>query len=326
MAAPDERYEQLRALINERLRGVIGTERPASLYEPARYALETGGKRIRPILVLLACEASGGDPAAAVDAGVAVEILHNFTLVHDDIMDNADQRRGRATVHRRWDANTAILVGDALIGVAYEVLLRSRTPRLGELAACFTRGMIDVCEGQSYDKDFELRAEVTLDEYFEMIHKKTGRLVAMSAELGAIIGGSDDGARAALVAYAEHLGRAFQIRDDLLDAVADERRFGKAIGGDILEGKKTFLLVTACERATGADRELLRRVALRQTAREGLVEEVTRIYGRLGVFDAARDEIRRHTGAAVAALAALESGNGRAMLDWPAGMLLDRAS
>lgn len=321
-----ERYRGLRTQIDSRLAQVIDRTEPETMYTPARYVLEGGGKRIRPVLVMLACEAVGGSADDALDAGVAVEILHNFTLVHDDIMDNADQRRGRQTVHTKWDANIAILVGDELIGIAYKCLLRTMRGDLRDIISVFTDGMIEVCEGQSYDKEFESREAVSEDEYLMMIAKKTGRLVSMSAELGAIIGGATDGQRRALVSYAEHIGRAFQIQDDLLDVVADEKEFGKSIGGDILEGKKTYLLVRALSQAQGGDLDLLTQVVRREVRDASIVPRVRDIYARIGVLDEAREQIRIHTDDAIHALEALPVGDSRDMLVWFAEMLLARNS
>jgi geranylgeranyl diphosphate synthase, type II len=266
----------------------------------------------------------GGDPLDAIDAGVAVEILHNFTLVHDDIMDSADTRRGRLTVHKKWDANIAILVGDELMGIAYKTLLNTRSGDIRELISVFTDGVIEVCEGQSYDKEYEALPSVTEQQYLMMISKKTGWLVAISAQLGAIIGNAQPAQTAALLSYARHIGRAFQIQDDLLDAIAEEADFGKPVGGDILEGKKTYLLVTAMGLASGTDLELLKRVATRTANREGLVAEVRALYNALGVLDIARERIAQDTTAAINALEALPENSGRDMLVWLARMLLDR--
>jgi geranylgeranyl diphosphate synthase type II len=318
------RYDEYRSLIDARLASVIDRDRPASLYEPARYILSGGGKRIRPVLVMLACEAAGGNPRDAVDAGVAVEILHNFTLVHDDIMDRADTRRGRETVHKKWDENIAILVGDELMGIAYKTLLNTEMGDVRNLTRVFTDGVIEVCEGQSYDKEFELLPTVSEDDYEMMISKKTGWLVAISAEIGAIIGGADETRRTALVEYARCIGRAFQVQDDLLDVVADEIEFGKPIGGDIIEGKKTFLLVKALNLATGEDQELLQAVATRTAPQENLVARVTEIYSRYGILDIAREKIEQDTDASIRALDAIVESDGRQMLVWLARMLLER--
>jgi geranylgeranyl diphosphate synthase type II len=319
-----ERYNQYRSVIDSRLASVIDRDEPVTMYEPARYVLGGGGKRIRPVLAMLACQAAGGDPMDAVEAGVAVEILHNFTLVHDDIMDRADTRRGRETVHRRWDENIAILVGDELMGIAYKTLLNTEKGDVRAITRIFTDGVIEVCEGQSYDKEFENLPSVSEDQYLMMISKKTGWLVVISAEIGAIIGGATPEQRTALVEYARCVGRAFQVQDDLLDVVADEDTLGKPIGGDILEGKKTWLLVNALERAQGDDLALLQRVAGRSASREGLVDAVTRVYEHLGVLESAREKIARDTAAAAAALHTLEDNEGRSMLGWLAQMLLER--
>ncbi len=319
-----ERYERYRNIIDRRLATVIDRDEPVTMYEPARYVLSGGGKRIRPVLVMLACQAAGGDPMDAVEAGTAVEILHNFTLVHDDIMDRADTRRGRETVHRKWDENIAILVGDELMGIAYKTLLNTERGDVRALTRVFTDGVIEVCEGQSYDKEFEALPSVTEEQYFMMISKKTGWLVAISAEMGAIIGGADATQTAALVEYARCVGRAFQVQDDLLDVVADKEKLGKPIGGDILEGKKTFLLVHALNAAEGADRDLLRSVATQTAGRDHLVERVTAVYDRLGVLDDARRNIEADTAAALRALDELEDNEGRRMLAWLAHMLLER--
>ncbi len=324
MNTPLEYYEHLKGLIDQRLDRIIDRDEPVTMYQPARYVLGGGGKRIRPVLMLLACEAVGGDPLNAIDAGVAVEILHNFTLVHDDIMDHADTRRGRLTVHKKWDNNIAILVGDELMGIAYKTLLNTRSGDIREITSVFTDGVIEVCEGQSYDKEFEALPSVTEAQYLMMIGKKTGWLVAISAHMGAIIGDASPSETNALISYARHVGRAFQIQDDLLDAIAEEAAFGKPVGGDIIEGKKTYLLVTAMGLAEAADLKLLRQVAMREAAREGLVASVRDIYERLGVLDIARRRIEEDTNVAIAALDALPATNGRDMLVWLAHMLLDR--
>jgi len=320
----DLRYSELKGMIDERLRSVIRRAEPASLYAPAQYILDAGGKRIRPLLVLLSSEAAGGTISDAVAAGVAVEILHNFTLVHDDIMDNAPSRRGRETVHLKWDPNTAILVGDALLGIAYKTLLLTPTGDMREIVRVFTEGMIDVCEGQSHDKEYENRDAISLDEYLNMIGKKTGTLVTVSAEIGALIGGASQHIRGALAAYGTHIGRAFQVQDDLLDVVGDPESFGKVIGGDILEGKKTFLLVHALRMAEGEGLSLLRRVAARRALPADAVERVRELYRTLGIIDMARRRIRRDTDEALATLEALPASGARDMLGWLAEMLLQR--
>ena len=329
------RLAELRHLIDLRLRRSLSVGRPHRLNEACRYVLGGGGKRLRAVLVVVACRAVGGRTAQALDAGCAVEIMHNFTLVHDDIMDSAATRRGRPTVHIRWDLNGALLTGDVLVGAAYEALLRSSHRESAPMMRLFTRALIDVCRGQALDLEFAERDRVTLREYFTMIEQKTGRMIAMAAELGGMVGGGGRGERAALRRFGHHLGRAFQLQDDLLDVVAEEAELGKTIGGDILERKRTYLLLCALERARGADRRVLRALlrlkgrdrALRsKTGRARLIRTVTDIYLRLGVLEDARRQVRRETDRALAALKALPQSDDRAMLTWLAESLVRRVS
>jgi geranylgeranyl diphosphate synthase, type II len=299
-----------------------------ALTEACRYVLNGGGKRVRGVIVLLACEAAGRPARHALDAAAAVEIMHNFTLVHDDIMDHARTRRGRPSVHARWDVNTALLVGDVLLGLSYESLLRTDPPP--RATGLLTRGLLEVCEGQALDMEFESRDDVTIRQYFHMIEKKTARLISLSAELGAVIGGGSPRCVSALRRYGLHLGRAFQIQDDLLDVVADQRQFGKTIGGDILERKKTFLLLTALERLRGAERRQLDRLlaAPRRRGAEGrkIVQKVTALYAACDVPEAARRRIVQESSRARAALDTLPDGRATGMLRWLAGVLVHRVA
>jgi geranylgeranyl diphosphate synthase type II len=324
------RYNAMRRTVDAALRSVIRTEQPRELSDACRYVLAGGGKRLRAILVLLSCEAVGGRAGRALEAAAAVEILHNFTLVHDDIMDGARTRRGRPTVHVRWDVNMGLLSGDILLGLAYRHLLRTRSTILPVLADLFTTGVIEVCEGQALDLEFESRSDVTVEEYFGMIEKKTGRLIALSTELGARIGGGATAHVEALGRFGHHLGRAFQIQDDLLDVVADEATFGKAIGGDIVAGKRTFLLLRALERARGRDRAVLRALLTpgrrRADTRRDFVRRVTTMYHRYGVLEEARELVARNTQHALESLDALPARNATDMLRWLSLVLVHRAS
>lgn len=323
------RYEAMRRAVDASLASVIHGDGPHELFSACRYVLAGGGKRLRAILVLLSCEAVGGRLRQALEAATAVEILHNFTLVHDDIMDRARTRRGRPTVHIRWDLNMGLLSGDILLGLAYRHLLRTRSDALPTLADLFTTGVVEVCEGQALDMEFESRADVTVEEYFGMIEKKTGRLIALSAELGARIGGGSRAQVDALRGFGHHLGRAFQIQDDLLDVVADEATFGKAVGGDIIAGKRTFLLLRALERSRGKDRSTLRTL-LRKGRRTGprpkLVRSVTGIYHRYGVIEEAGELVARNTQRALECLDALPPGQATEMLRWLSLLLVNRAA
>jgi geranylgeranyl diphosphate synthase type II len=321
-----QRYKQYGSFIDEHLSTFIKRTIPRSLYEPANYILEAGGKRIRPVLVLCACEAVGGKKEDAVHAAAGLEILHNFTLVHDDIMDHASARRGRPTVHTKWDANVAILAGDVLLGLAYRALLQSNTASIQELSSIFTEGVVEVCEGQAYDKEFETRKRVTIDEYLLMIRKKTGTMVAVAMEVGAILGNGSAGERAALKSYGELVGEAFQVQDDLLDVVADEKQFGKVIGGDIVEGKKTFLLITALRRAKGEDKRLLQKLVQDGGVSKGKVDRIRRIFLSTGAVEAAEFQIANDIAKAKEQLKVLNDSESTHMLSWFADMLLSRKS
>jgi len=319
-------YQRYKKIVDQRLRQCVAKDEPRTLYEPVNYVLSGGGKRIRPLLVILSCEAVGGTMKQAVNAAVAIEILHNFTLVHDDIMDNANSRRGRATVHKKWDTNIAILVGDELVALAYRELLKTQSSHIARVADIFTEGVVEVCEGQMYDKDFETRSRVSLKDYMLMIGKKTGKMVSVASEMGAVIGGATASEARALKHYGTHVGRAFQIQDDLLDVVADEKEFGKTIGGDIVEGKKTFLLIEANARTLGSDKKFLRGIIDRKGATAGQIAAVREIYERYGVMDLAKQTIAKNITLANSQLSRLRKSPSRDMLFWFSHMLLNRNS
>lgn len=321
-----EKYQHYKRIVERHLSSCIQKYEPRTLYEPVKYVLSGGGKRIRPLLVILSCEAVGGTIDRAMHAAVAIEVLHNFTLVHDDIMDNASSRRGRATVHTKWDNNTAILVGDELVALAYRELLRTRSPYIARVADIFTEGVVEVCEGQMFDKEFESRKDVTLAEYLLMIGKKTGKMVSVASEIGAVIGGGAGKEILALTQYGRNIGRAFQIQDDLLDIIADEKKFGKTIGGDVVEGKKTYLLIQAYARAKGADRSMLRRIITMGGTSKRNVPAVRGIYERTGAIDMARGAVAKHIQNANRQLANLRKSEARDMLAWFSEMLLNRNS
>lgn len=320
-------------MVDRRLRSVMGNDHPKELAEACQYVLTAGGKRVRSVLVLLASEAVGGKAARALDAAAAVEILHNFTLVHDDIMDNAPTRRGRPTVHRKWNLNNALLAGDLLLGLAYRYMLRTRSLHLDRALKVLTEAFIAVCDGQALDLEFERRSDVTVNEYFRMIARKTGALIAAATEIGAIIGGGTEREIAALRKFGALIGRAFQLQDDLLDVVGKERDFGKTIGGDILEGKKTFLLLNALEHSSGRDRAALMRVMKRRympplrtrTERTKEVRTIATIYAASGAIETARQHIRKDTEQAVAALESLPESSARSTLVWLSQMLVKRS-
>ncbi|MEM9866432.1 MAG: polyprenyl synthetase family protein [Bacteroidota bacterium] len=233
------------------------TKAPENLYEPIAYILGLGGKRMRPILTLMSVDVFDGDIEAALDAALAIEMFHNFSLVHDDIMDKAPLRRGKTTVHKKWDVNTGILSGDALLIKSYQAFENYPPVIFKKLVSLFSQTAIEVCEGQQYDIDFETRNDVSVPEYLMMITYKTAVLVATSLKMGAIIAGASDTDAEALYSFGRNLGVAFQLQDDYLDAFGDPETFGKQIGGDIIENKKTILYLKAVDSATIKDRQVL---------------------------------------------------------------------
>jgi geranylgeranyl diphosphate synthase, type II len=328
-------YNRLRLRVDSYLAPLVAPGVPHTLRDACGYVLTSGGKRLRAILLMLSSEAAGGTARQALPAAAAVEIMHNFTLVHDDVMDHAPSRRGAPTVHVKWDLNTALLTGDTLLAVAYRELLRTRHDNLPMLVGLFTRGVHDVCEGQAMDLAFEERNDVSVKEYFDMIARKTGRLITTSTEMGARIGGGSPRTVRALKTFGAHLGRAFQLQDDMLDVIGDERQFGKTIGGDIIEGKRTFLLLTALERAQGSDRKLVERVMQRKTGvaqrlsaaeRRSLVHDVRAIYESYGVLAATRQKVAAYTRLARRSLDAVPASPACEMLHWLSLSLVHRAS
>lgn len=316
----------LRKRIDRRLAGIGLAIVPSTVYDPIRYNLNGGGKRIRPIITLLTCEAVGGNPRQALDAACAVEVLHNFTLVHDDIMDAAETRRGQPTIHRAWDANTAILAGDAMVALAYRLLLRNGSPRNIKIIEEFTDGFLEVCEGQGFDKEFEGHRKVTVHDYLKMIEKKTARLISAASTIGAIAGNGRPNEIAALRRYGLHLGIAFQLQDDLLDILGNEDYLGKAIGGDLKQGKKTFLLLRSFELARGDDRVLLSRVMKREVRTMAEIRRVRSVMERTGAIDEARALLLRHTRKATQTLQSLRKTRASSMLAWLADDLAGRVS
>jgi geranylgeranyl diphosphate synthase type II len=319
-------YDDYRKIVDKQLGAVSFPREPKIIYDPVRYALATGGKRMRAVLVLLSCEAAGGKTGHALHAAAAMEILHNFTLVHDDVMDNADLRRGKPTIHVKWDRNVAIVSGDEMIAQAYSLLLRTSSPRLQKILNVYTDALVQVCEGQGFDKEFESRREVTMNDYYRMISKKTGVVIAAAAEIGATIGTGSDPTVSALRDYGKHLGRAFQIMDDYLDVMGTERDFGKKIGGDIYEGKKTFLLIKALENADGRDRKLLRSVVPGNMLDARSVGQIKQIYIRTSAAKAAKKEIRRCTAKAAEALKSIRNSRPKNLLAWLADEMSGRNS
>jgi geranylgeranyl diphosphate synthase, type II len=232
---------------------------PANLYEPVSYTLALSGKRLRPLLVLMACDMFEGNLEEAIHPAIGLELFHNFTLLHDDIMDQAPLRRGRETVYKKWNPNIAILSGDTMFAMANREMLKTQNEAIALVGELFNNTAIEVCEGQQVDVDFEFRDDVTIPEYLEMIRLKTAVLLACSLKTGAIIAGASDNDQQLIYDAGINLGMAFQLKDDYLDTFGDEKTFGKTPGGDILAGKKTFLFLKLLEKA-GPDREKLRKL------------------------------------------------------------------
>ncbi|MBR1994260.1 MAG: polyprenyl synthetase family protein [Alistipes sp.] len=262
------------------------TELPAEpelLYTPIAYSLSGGGKRLRPVLLLLTHGLFSESVHEALPAAAAVEVFHNFTLLHDDIMDNASLRRGKPSVHAKWGQNVAILSGDAMMIYAYKLLSRVQHPRLQEVLTVFNQTALEVCEGQQYDMDFEQKQKVSVVEYMRMIELKTSVLLAGSVVIGALLGGASEEECRALRRFGVELGLAFQLQDDLLDSYGDQE-LGKAIGGDILEGKKTYLMVTAMSHGDESQRETLRKTHLDATlSDQEKIARVKAVYDALDV-------------------------------------------
>ena len=242
------RIDQYTEVFVEYLNSKIKEQEPKNLYDPINYILQLGGKRLRPVLTLMATAIFESDYKKALDAALAVEVFHNFSLVHDDIMDDAPLRRGQDTVHEKWDVNTGILSGDAMLINAYQLFENYEGETFRELAKLFSKTAIEVCEGQQYDVDFETRDDVRLPEYLKMIEYKTAVLVGAALKMGAIVAETTKTNCDRIYEFGRDLGIAFQLQDDYLDAFGDPKTFGKQVGGDIIENKKTFLYLTALEK------------------------------------------------------------------------------
>ena len=296
-------FNQYLERVNTAIENLPYPAQPAHLYEPISYTMALGGKRIRPVLVLMACEAVGGDIEKALMPAVGLEMYHNFTLLHDDVMDKADIRRGKPTVHVKWDDNTAILSGDAMLTMATQLIARADAAVMPQVMELFNRTAMEIYEGQQYDMDFESRGDVTVEEYIAMIRLKTSVLLGCACKMGALIGGADEATAQRFYEIGENLGLAFQLQDDMLDVWGDEATFGKAIGGDIMNNKKTFLLINACQRATDDNRiELALWLNTENASRAVKVPAVTAIYERLGLKELSEAEIAKYNDKAMAAV------------------------
>lgn len=284
--------DQILKLVNDYLVQLPYDRRPASLYEPIRYVLSMGGKRIRPVLMLLSYNLFKEDPETILMPACALETYHNYTLLHDDLMDNADLRRGHETVHKKWNANTAILSGDSMLVLAYQRMQQCSSDKMSEVLALFTETALEIGEGQEYDMAFEHRDDVSEEEYIEMIRLKTSVLLACALKIGAILAGASKEDADNLYRFGEQIGLAFQLQDDFLDVYGDTRVFGKAIGGDITSNKKTFMLINALNHANEEQRRQLESwIGATEFDRDEKVAAVTRLYNEIGIDRMAQDMI-----------------------------------
>lgn len=276
-------FEEICRTIEEALARLTFDQPPRSLFDPITYTLSLGGKRIRPALALMACDLFGGKNEDVLQPALGLEVFHNFTLLHDDLMDEADRRRDKPTVHKLWNPNVAILSGDAMLICAYQLVAKANDKAILEL---FSRTALEICAGQQYDMEFESRSDVTEEEYLEMIRLKTAVLLACALKVGAMIGGASTADADALYDYGIHIGLAFQLQDDLLDVYGDPKTFGKNIGGDILCNKKTFLLINALSVASEEQRQVMEDWMARKTydAQEKIAA-FTNLYNELSIRD-----------------------------------------
>ncbi len=301
-----KKLEDLQVIISEAVNKLAFPVYPAELYEPISYILSLGGKRMRPALLLLACDLFGGDVDAAIQPALAIEVFHNFTLMHDDIMDNAPLRRGRVTVHERWNKNVGILSGDVMLVQGYKLMMQVEDRLLRPILDIFNTTAVGVCEGQQLDMEFEQRDQVDIDEYINMIRLKTAVVLGGALKIGALIGGADTKDAELLSSFGEHLGIAFQLQDDILDVYGDPEKFGKQVGGDIISNKKTYLLIKALELADQQQtKELTGWIALKQFDNTGKVTAVTDIYNALEVRQYAENAMQTYADKAFEALDAI---------------------
>lgn len=272
------------------------TKEPTSLYDPINYILDLGGKRLRPVLTLMAAEIFDTDYKKALDAALSVEVFHNFSLIHDDIMDDAPLRRGKETVHLKWDLNTGILSGDAMLIMAYKLLENYDSETFQKLVKLFSKTALKVCEGQQYDMDFEERFDVTIKEYLKMIELKTAVLIGCALKMGAIVANATEEDQNSIYEFGKNLGIAFQLQDDYLDAFADPNTFGKQVGGDIIENKKTYLYLKAIEYSSKDDKlELQHLYSIAPKDHSDKIETVKQIFLSSGAAQATQNEIKNYT-------------------------------
>jgi geranylgeranyl diphosphate synthase type II len=300
------KLEDLQDLISGAVEKLTFPVYPVELYEPITYILSLGGKRMRPALLLMACDLFGGDVNAAIPPALAIEVFHNFTLMHDDIMDNAPLRRGNTTVHEKWNQNVGILSGDVMLIEGYKLMMHVEEHLLRPIMNIFNSTAVSVCEGQQIDMEFEQRNDAGIDEYLNMIRLKTAVVLGSALKIGALIGGAEQKDADLLSSFGEHLGIAFQLQDDILDVYGDPEKFGKQVGGDIISNKKTYLLIKALELADDRQRkELNYLIALKEFGSAEKVASVTALYDALEIRQQAENTMQSYTEKAFTALDAI---------------------
>jgi len=301
-----KKLNDLQAIISKEVDQLTFPAYPAELYEPIKYILSLGGKRMRPALLLMACDFFGGDVNKAISPALAIEVFHNFTLMHDDIMDNAPLRRGKTTVHERWNNNVGILSGDVMLIEGYKLMMNVDEHLLRPILNIFNETAVGVCEGQQLDMEFETRNDVSIDEYITMIHLKTAVVLGGALKIGALIGGANEKDAGLLYVFGEQLGVAFQLQDDILDIYGDPEKFGKQVGGDIMSNKKTYLLLKALELANPSQKtELKRWLSASPSDPKEKVSAVTELYNQLQVKHYAEEAMQAYADKAFAALDAI---------------------
>lgn len=317
--------QQLQKIINKAIADTKYTAKPTELYAPISYLMDLGGKRMRPVLVLLSTELFGGNVNKALDAAIGIELFHNFTLMHDDIMDKAPLRRGKPTVHAKWSESAAILSGDVMFVEAYKMMIKVEDEILREVLDIFSETASGVCQGQQADMNFENREDVSIEEYLHMIKQKTAVLLAGSMQIGALIGGADKIQSRLIYEFGENLGLAFQLQDDILDVYGDPEKFGKQVGGDILSNKKTFLLIKAKElTAQNQGTELAKWINGTSHDASEKIKAITSIYDSFGVRKLAEKQMEEFVLKALAALDKIPAKNDTKILlkDFAESLLL----
>ena len=304
--------EQYRSQFLAHMEQKVKIKEPVNLYQPISYILNLGGKRLRPVLTLMTTDIFGGDYKKALDAALAVEVFHNFSLVHDDIMDEAPLRRGKQTLHKKWDLNTGILSGDAMLIYSYQLLESYPAMTFKKLLQVFSQTALEVCEGQQYDVDFENREDVTIPEYLIMIQNKTAVLVAAAMKMGAIIAEKPDDLQDLIYDFGKNLGIAFQLQDDYLDAFGDPESFGKQVGGDIIENKKTYLYLKALDMGTPKQaQELEHLYSIKPKDAKDKISTVKELFVETGAVSRTIEEIKSYTDRAFTTLEMLNLEPGK---------------